>query len=304
VTRIGIDVGGTKCLAVALDDSHKIVHSKRVPTPDGSQLVAILSQMVRDIVRDVHGVHAGCDVDDDMRLAGVSVGIGLPGAVGFNGVFHASPHIANVSNIPVAALLGDALGISVVVDNDATAATFAEWTIGAARGTTDAVMVTLGTGIGGGVVMGGQLQRGAHGYAGEFGHFVVERGGNQCACGQRGCWETYASGSALRSLSGGVHGVEVMTRAQGGDVDAVAVVESFSDWVALGVGALVNMFDPAVVVIGGGVVESGSVFIESVSSRLSSYVYGNKNREIPSVVPALLGEKAGAIGSALLGALQ
>jgi glucokinase len=296
VTRIGIDVGGTKCLGVVLDDDGTIIHALREPTPDGSQIVGTLCEMVRDLIRDTK--HADTSTDS------VSVGVGVPGLVTFDGVFRASPHISNVVNMPLARLLSDQLQISVRVENDATAAMYSEWIFGAARGVSDALMITLGTGIGGGVVMGGHLQRGSHGHAGEFGHIVVERDGRQCACGQRGCWETYASGSALRAMSGGMDGQEVMSRALQGDHNSQAVVETYSEWVALGVGTLVNICDPKVIVIGGGVVQSGQMLIDHVSRHLPSYVYSHLNRDLPPVVPAALGENAGAIGSALLGALQ
>jgi len=290
--RVGIDVGGTKCLGVVLDHTNAVAASVRYPTPSGRDLVDVLCRMVHELSTDhVDGVN-------------VSVGIGLPGLVTFDGVFRASPHISDVVDLPVATLMSQHLNMSVRIDNDATAATYAEWQLGAARGVRDAIIVTFGTGIGGGIVAGGQLQRGAHGHAGEFGHIVVDVDGPQCACGQRGCWEMYASGSGLRRLSGGVDGEEVMARAAQGDQSALEVVEEFSRWVARGLAGLTNALDPSVIVVGGGLVRTSDIFLGQVTRLLGEYAYGADTREIPTIVPAQLGEHAGAIGSALLGALQ
>lgn len=291
-TRVGIDVGGTKCLGVVLDDADAIVASIRYPTPSGHDLVDALCQMVSEL----------CNSKAD--TADVSVGVGLPGLVTFDGVFRASPHIADVVDLPVAFTMSQQLNMSVRVDNDATAATYAEWQVGAARGASDAIIVTFGTGIGGGIVAGGQLQRGAHGHAGEFGHIIVDIDGPQCACGQHGCWEMYASGSGLRRLSGGIDGEEVMARAMHGDKSACDVVEEFSRWVGRGLAGLTNALDPTMIVIGGGLVRTSDVFLAQVARFLGEYAYGAGTRELPDVVPAQLGEHAGAIGSALLGALQ
>jgi glucokinase len=292
VARIGIDVGGTKCLGVVLDGEHTVIDTVRRPTPSARDLVDVLCDIVNELRGEVPFSQS------------VSVGVGVPGLVTFDGTFRASPHIAGVVDIPVATLMTEQLNTAVRVDNDATAATYAEWKIGAACNATDAIVVTLGTGIGGGIISGGQLQRGAHGHAGEFGHMVVNVEGDECVCGQRGCWELYASGSALRTLSGGLEGEEVMNRAAGGDQDAIAVVHVFSQWVAQGLAGLVNVLDPEVVVIGGGVVRAGDLFLDHVEHYLATYAYGARTRDLPTIVPAQLGDHAGAIGSALLGALQ
>jgi glucokinase len=163
----------------------------------------------------------------------------------------------------------------------------------------NAVIVTLGTGIGGGIVMGGQLQRGANGFAGEIGHMVVQQDGELCVCGRRGCWERYASGSALRMLSGGMSGEEVFAAASSGDEHAQSVVATFADWVAVGLASLTNICDPEVIVIGGGVVQSFEFVLESVSKSFSAALYSSESRPHPALHVAALGERAGAIGCAL-----
>ena len=295
VEFIGIDVGGTKCLGVVTDAQGNVTRELRLATPHGSQLVDTLCDMVRQLLSQ--------DV--------VAVGVGLPGLIQRDGVVRVLPHISAVENVNLVQLmhsqLGDAFGINdlrIEIDNDATTAALAEWKLGAARGAQNAVLVTLGTGIGGGLILGGQMCRGAHGFAGEFGHFVVEANGRPCVCGQRGCWEMYASGSALGAMwpTGNSH--DVMAAHAAGDPQAVQVVAEFARWVAMGLATLVNVCDPECVVIGGGLVSAREQFLDAVSESLGTQVYGHLYRELPAVLPAQLGEKAGAIGSALMVALQ
>ena len=181
-------------------------------------------------------------------------------------------------------------------------------------------MLTLGTGIGGGLVVDGQLVVGAHGFAGEVGHMVVDPSGPPCPCGQRGCWERFASGSGLGrlgreaaqagrapslvELAGGdpeaVRGEHVTRAAAAGRPDALAVMESFAWWLGLGLANLVNLLDPEVVVVGGGLVEAGECLLGPTRRALSRLVQaGHLRPEVP-VLPARLGERAGAVGAALL----
>ena len=178
--RAGIDVGGTKCHGVVIDASGVVVHDYRLPTPAGHDAIV-------DTLAEVAAQLAPFD----------SIGLGVPGLITRDGVIKASPNLVDVRDFPVGQLLSQRLGAVVHVDNDATCATVAEWRAGAARGFDDVVMVTLGTGIGGGVVANGQLVRGANGFTGEFGHMVIHPDGPWCPCGRRGCWERYASGSGL-----------------------------------------------------------------------------------------------------------
>ena len=208
-----------------------------------------------------------------------------------------------------------------VVDNDATCATVAEWAFGAAAGVTDAVMVTLGTGIGGGVIAGGHVVRGASGFGGEIGHMVVDPTGPPCPCGKRGCWERFASGSGLGrlareaahagrldevvGLAGGdaesVRGEHVLDGGQGGrrrgpgragraGVVAGARVSPTSP----------SALDPAVMVYGGGLVETVTLVLDKVRTAFDDLLEGRAYRPEVQILPALLGERAGAIGAALV----
>jgi glucokinase len=182
------------------------------------------------------------------------------------------------------------------------------------------VLVTLGTGIGGGIVAGGELQHGAAGFAGEPGHMVVDPHGPPCPCGRRGCWERYASGSGLGrlardaayagqaevvlALAGGdpedVRGEHVTTAAADGDAEAIAVLRDFAWWVALGVSNLENLLDPEVVVIGGGLAEAGELLLGPTRDAYATLVLGYEYRPPVRIVGAELGAEAGAIGAGLL----
>ena len=281
MSSVGIDVGGTKCHGVRVDVNGEVLAEVRYPTPPVAELMPLLA----DMFHELGGTTA--------------LGIGVPGLITPEGVVKASPNMPGAFNVPVGPQLREQLGISVHVENDATMAAFGEWKAGAARGAENAVMVTLGTGIGGGIVMSGKLQRGANGFAGEIGHMVVQHEGELCVCGRRGCWERYASGSALRMLSGGMSGEEVFAEASSGDSHAQSVVATFADWVAVGLASLTNICDPEVIVIGGGVVQSFEFVLESVSKSFSAALYSSESRPHPALHVAALGERAGAIGCAL-----
>ena len=297
----GIDVGGTKCLGVVWQND-RIIREVRRDTPQGADdMISTLVEIVRELG----------DVE--------SVGVGVPGLVTREGVLRAAPNLVGVSDLAVGPQLREILQCDVAVDNDATCAAVAEWSVGAARGVDDVVVVTLGTGIGGGLVSGGRLVRGTNGFAGEIGHMVVESSGPQCVCGQRGCWERYASGNGLgylgrlaaeqgaakrvQELAGSVEqirGEHIRQAALEGDNEALVIVDSFARWVALGLTNLTNLLDPAMIVIGGGLASSGSVFLEPMRRWFEELLYSPKLRPHPQLVMATLVEQAGAVGAALL----
>ena len=282
MTSVGIDVGGTKCHGVVVNDHGEVISETRHPTPHASELIGLLGNMFHELG------------------GGSALGIGVPGLITSDGVINASPNMRGANNITVGPSLRESLGIPVHVDNDATSAAYAEWRVGAAKGASDALIVTLGTGIGGGLIVGGALQRGANGFAGEIGHMVIEANGLECVCGQRGCWERYASGSALRTLSGGMSGEEVISRARNNEPSAVAVIDEFARWFAIGVASLTNVLDPSVVVVGGGVIDAWEVLHPAFVKWMNVVLYSPDHRPHPVLRPAELGPRAGAIGCALL----
>lgn len=301
--RLGIDVGGTKCLGVILDGAGEVIEEQRRPTPKGPEaIIATLAELARSM--------GPWD----------SIGIGVPGLVTRTGVLRAAPNLVDINNFEVGALLSAELDVTVHVDNDGTCAAAAEWKTGAARGINDFVMVTLGTGIGGGVVAGGSLIRGANGFTGEIGHMVVDPDGPPCPCGRRGCWERYASGSGLGRLAreaavgrrlervvmlaGGdaeqVRGEDVQAAAREGDTDALQVIDLFGRWVALGLVNLANILDPAAFVLGGGLAASADLYLGPIQKWFTQLLYAPHLRPHPTLVFARLGERAGAVGAALL----
>lgn len=284
--RLGIDIGGTKTLCVVIDDSvdgGRVVDERKVPT----NLTGDAAAAVVDLARTFG------EID--------SVGVGIAGLVSRDGDVVVTTHLPGVRELPLRDRVVSQLGLPVVVDNDATCAAVAEWRIGSARGVDDALMVTLGTGIGGGAIVGGRVARGHNGFAGEFGHMVVARGGEPCPCGRRGCWEAYASGGGLARLAGGVASETVVERFLDGDSRATEIVTSFADWVVVGLHNLVNIYDPACIVLGGGLGSQREI-VELVSTRFEEGEGGHVGRALPSLVAAVLGQRAGAIGAAFIGA--
>ena len=306
---VGVDLGGTKCLGVVVDGDGSIVAETRVPTPRGGEaIVAGLRDVAAELI-------ARCPPGDV-----VGVGFGAPGLVDASGVLRYAPNLAGVEELPLAVPLARQLGIPVVVENDATCACWGEAQAGAGRGRDHLVLVTLGTGIGGGMVLDGRLYRGKNGFAGEIGHMVVDPHGPPCPCGQRGCWERYASGSGLGrlareaavggraervvALAGGdpeaVSGEHVTAAAAEGDSEAIAVMADFAWWVALGLANLANAFDPELFVLGGGLAEAADLVLDPVRTAFVGLLEGADHRPPVEIAIAELGEHAGAIGAALL----
>lgn len=320
---IGVDVGGTKVLGVALGRDGTLLAERRVPTPrpprtvahepepgaaSGHHVAAAVAEVVNVLRRRL-----------DHEAAAAPVGVGVPGMVDRGGVLRTAPNLPGAVGADLSSLLVDLLpGGVAVVDNDANLAGLAEHALGAARGADDALVITLGTGIGGALIVGGRVQRGAHGFAGEVGHMLVEPGGILCSCGRRGCWEQYASGTGLARMAraaavvggsgteapaagrrGVVRGEHVTASARAGHVGAREVVDRVAWWVALGLANLVAVFDPSLVVLGGGMADAGELVLEPVRRAFRSLVYGGDSRDEVPIVGAALGGHAGAIGAAL-----
>ncbi len=248
------------------------------------------------------------------------VGIGAAGMVDRDGVVRNAPNLPRLRGVPLRAEVEQGFGQPVVVDNDANVAALAELEHGAARGHRDVLVVTLGTGVGGGILSDGKIFRGAHGFAAEIGHFQVDPKGPLCACGQRGHWEAVASGNALGRLgrewaeagrvpgvlarAGGdasaVTGEHVGDAALSGDVDAAAVLGVYAGNVAAGLAGLVNILDPEMVVVSGGLVALGDVLLDPVRTELAARIEASDAWPAIAVVAAELGEQAGVVGAAVL----
>jgi glucokinase len=304
---IGVDIGGTKVAAGVVDDQGRVIDSTRRPTP-GSD-VAKTEAVIAEVVNELSGRH---EVS--------AVGIGAAGWIANDlATVLFSPHLA-WRDEPLRDALAEAIGVPVVVENDANAAAWAEYRYGAARGAQVAVMVTMGTGIGGGLVVGGVLYRGAHGVGCEYGHMCVVPDGRRCACGNRGCWEMYASGRALardaRELADvspvGAH--RLMTLAKGdlnqltgplvtqaareGDPAAVEIYTAMGRWLGRGLANLAAVIDPTVFVIGGGVSEAGDLLLDPARQAFRESLTGRGFRPAADILLAELGPQAGLVGAA------
>jgi len=292
-TAIGLDIGGTKIAAVLVDrDDPAIVlrsHRRDTPsTPDG-----VLDAIVETI---------------EALGGAATIGIGLPGLVDRSGILRSAPNLPVMVDVDVIGPIARRTDAAVAVDNDATCALRAEMAIGAAAGFGDVVLVTLGTGIGGAIAIGGSLVRGTNGFAGEPGHMCVDPTGPVCVCGRRGCWERYASGSGIAhaaSIAGmavpSTRGAEaVVAAARAGDPTAIGVLDGFAEWLGVGIADLADLLDPELVVIGGGLVEMADLFLERAREVFDRHVLGGSVLRRTSIVPTALGADSGAVGAALL----
>jgi glucokinase len=303
----GVDLGGTNLRIALVDPEGTIVEQRRMTTPD----------TLDGIVDSIAGaVRALAPLRPDAR----ALGVGAAGMVDHDGVIHYSPNVPAFLEAPVRQRLVDTLGMPAVVDNDANVAVVAELTHGAARGQTEVLLVTLGTGVGGGVVTGGRVLRGAHGFGAEIGHFLVDPDGPLCACGERGHWEAIASGTALGELARGraaegrlpsvlervggnpadVDGLDVGDAAADGDPDAVKLVAEYAAAVALGLVGLVNILDPELVVVSGGLADLDDLLLEPLRAAFDGRIEGAAYRPAVPIVCAELGTHAGVVGAAVL----
>ena len=302
VLSIGVDVGGTKINAGVVDEEGRVLARTRRPTPgkDPRHVEDTIAAVVADL-RVEHEVGAAGFVDADRAKV----------------VF--APNLS-WRDEPLRDEVRARVGLPVVVENDANAAAWAEHRFGAGRGADHLVVVTVGTGIGGGIVLAGALYRGRFGLGAEFGHLQVVKDGRRCGCGQRGCWEQYCSGRALLheareiadvqpgwgarllALGGGepegIEAPEVTLAAQEGDPAALACFEQVGFWLGQGLADLAAVLDPEVFVIGGGVADAGDLLLEPARRSFLRHLTGAGSRPHPEVRPALLGNDAGMVGAA------
>jgi glucokinase len=291
--HVGVDVGGTKVLAVELAGQGVdivVVRSAQVPMPGRSAPDADVEAAVAKAV---------LEVADGRPLSGVGVSAaGLVDRAGERVRFGA--HLP-WRDAPVRDRLARLVGAPVVLDNDANCATHAELVAGALRGISSAVLLTVGTGIGGAVVLGGQVVRGANGMAGEFGHVQVVPDGLACECGLRGCWEQYCSGRALErvmrvALGSHLDGPEVAELARSGHPRALQAFATVGTWLGVGIAGLVSAYDPERVVVGGGVSAVGDLLLEPARRALVDSLQATAYRDLPPIVATRFGPEAGAVG--------
>jgi glucokinase len=310
---IGVDAGGTKveALLVGVEDGGSILDRRRAQTPatDAEATTRTIVALARELMAGRDDVSA--------------IGVGAAGMVDRGGVMRFAPNLA-WREFPLAERIRSGVGLPTLVDNDANVAAWGEFRFGAGRGSNDMLLVTVGTGIGGGIVAGGKLFRGGHGFAGEIGHIIVEPNGPVCGCGNLGCWEQVASGRAIGrlgreaaeehpeslivDLAGGrasaVTGLVVTAAALKGDLVAVRILAEVGRRLGEGIAGLVNILDPDIVVVGGGVIEAGELILEPARRAFVDSVEAPEHRPEVPLVPAVMGNDAGAVGAADLAWLE
>lgn len=307
---IGIDVGGTKIAAGVVDEAGKVIARRRIATAamHPTAVVAGIVKVAQELLAAAPGVAA--------------IGIGAAGLIDSeHGIVLSAPNIA-WENVPLRPMVADRIKLPVVIDNDANVAALGEAMYGAGEGYGDQIMVTVGTGVGGGVVIGGRIYRGAHGIGAELGHMIIDASSNaQCACGNYGDVEALASGksigrrarerasesgaAAVLKLAGGdaeaITGELVGEAAIAGDEWATGIVAETGHWLGVGIANFINIFDPDVVIVAGGAATgTGELLLGPARAAMGGLIIGHAWRTPPPVLAAALGYDAGLVGAAAL----
>lgn len=306
---VGVDVGGTSVRAGVVDATGAVLDTVRTPTPDEDDALEDAVALATKELADRHRVAA--------------VGLAVAGFVTPDRrTVRFAPHLS-WRHTPVADRICRRLGVPVVLEHDANAAAVAEYRFGAARGITHTVLIAIGTGIGGALLIGGEVYRGAHGVAPELGHLRVVPGGRQCSCGKRGCWERYCSGTALAATAvellarapwqttllegyaaGDPHqitGRTVAAAARDGDPVARQAMAELARWLGEGLALVADVYDPELIVVGGGVSESAPLFLDEAREYYAAAVTGAGHRPLARIRTAQLGgDDAGIVGAAAL----
>lgn len=312
----GIDLGGTTIKAALVNEKGEILISRSIPTKAErpyQEIAADMADLVLDLIKD-RGLELG-DVH--------SVGIGSPGAIDpVNGEIIFAANFADFHHVPMAALIRERIDLPVYLKNDANVAALGEAMFGAGEGSRNSILITLGTGLGGGIIINGKIFSGYYMGGGELGHIVIKADGFQCTCGRKGCWEVYSAATALirmgreraqqhpecrlnRLYDGDLsklNAKDVFDAANGGDVFAIDAVEEYSHYLAIGIGNVINIFQPEYVIIGGGPSAQGDKLLDPVKRQLKREVFGGDTKT--KVVIAKLGNSAGVIGAAMLGVIN
>lgn len=316
--RIGIDLGGTNIAAGLVNEKFEIVAKESVPTLSeraGEEIVKDIARVSRLVCEK-----AGVAIEEVAAL-----GIAAPGVVDNSTGYVVYANNLNFRHFPIIPLLRELLPIQdMFIENDANAAAWGEAIAGAAKGSKSSVMITLGTGVGGGIVSEGKVFKGFNNAAGELGHIVIEVGGVPCSCGRRGCWEAYSSATALIRMTrekleecartgrdtkmtelveqkGKVNGRTAFDGMRMGDEAATEVVNTYVEYLASGLASMINIFQPEVLSIGGGISNEGQFLLDLIVPKVREQQYGNGFVALTDIRIAQLRNDAGIIGAAVLG---
>ncbi len=311
---LGIDLGGTNIVAGVVDENYNIIAKSKTKTAcprPAEEIVADMAKVSLEALKE-----CGKTIEDIDH-----VGVGSPGAVDAkNGVVIYNNNLG-FNNTEIAKLLGEALGKKVYVENDANAAAYGEFVAGAAKGTENCIMITLGTGVGGGIIIDKKVYSGFNSFGAEIGHNVIDPNGAMCSCGRKGCFEVFSSATGLIRMTkeaieanpdsllaktaekeGKVSGRLAFNVMREGDEVAKAVVDKYIKYLGIGVTNLINTFQPEIFCIGGGVSNEGDPLLLPLIEYVEKEVYSRKTDDNTKIVIAKLGNDAGIIGAAFLGA--
>ena len=315
---IGIDLGGTNIVASVVDDDYNIIGTSKTPTNSPRSADEIFDD-IADVCEEAVKT-AGLTMEDID-----SVGMGTPGTVNQDGVIEFANNLA-FNNVPARTMLAKSINKpeeKVFIENDANCAALGEAYAGCGNGAKDFVAVTLGTGVGSGVIIGGKIVNGVNYAGGECGHMVIVVDGEQCSCGRKGCWEAYASATALirqtkkameeypdslmhklAKEEGKVSGRTAFDAMRLGDIAGIKVVDDYIKYVACGLINIVNALQPEIICIGGGICNEGETLMKPLRRFVQSERYSIHSKIQTKIVKAELGNDAGVIGAALLGKVK
>lgn len=309
---IGVDLGGTNIAVGLVDEQGKILAKKSVPTGADRAFEEIIKDMANCILTLLQKQQVALDEI-------VSIGIGSPGNLNTEkGIMVYANNFKDGKNVPMRQLLQKYIDKPVYLGNDANVAAFGEVVAGAAKGYQHAIMITLGTGVGGGIIIDGKIYEGQNSAGGELGHILLMHNGELCSCGRRGCWEAYASATALvrqtkaamqqhpesvmnETPMDQVNGRTAFDAMRRGDKAAKKVVDTYIEYVAEGLVDMVNIFRPEILIIGGGICNEGDTLLVPLQEYVDRYAYGGSLNAPQLIEVAQLGNDAGIIGAAMLG---
>ncbi len=308
---IGIDLGGTFIKFAAIDDERNVTSTFQLPTPQDGSSDAVIGQMLT-------GVRQLIDEESFSYDQIEAVGIGVPGPLDISaGITHAMPNIPGMERVPLREKISSQLKKPVFLENDANAAAFGEYMLGAGRGTSSMVLLTLGTGIGGGIVLDGKVLHGSHEMGAELGHMIVDSQGRQCPCGQRGCLEQYCSATNLSKAAqqtisssdvesslkqvlaekGSIDARDVNAAAKAGDAVAAEIWDQAARFLAIGCVNICRIIDPDRIILAGGMARAGEDLLGPVCSHFTS-LHWHLTDQKTRIMLAELGSDAGVIGAA------
>ncbi len=314
--HLGIDLGGTNIAAAVVDDNYKIVGTGKVKTN--------CPRPADEIADDIYKAGLLAIENSGLSLSDIAeVGVGSPGSVNSKTGYICYAGNLGFHNVPLKAMLEERFGREVYLENDANAAAFGEQLAGAGKGADSFIAITLGTGVGGGVIENGRILSGANSAGGELGHIVIIMNGDSCTCGRNGCWEAYASATALIKqtkeamkldknsklwdvVGGNIEEVNGKTAFDGmrlGDKTATDVVNKYCEYVACGITNIINIFQPDVLCIGGGISKEGETLVTPVRNFVERERFSRNVEKQTEIKTAVLGNDAGIIGAAFLGTI-